>query len=121
MTKEDPRVEKLREIKAKSLLGGGQDRIDRQHQKGKLTARERLDLLFDKDSFVELEALTTQQNLLDEDSILGDGVVLSAPLTEGHLYYTRTSPYRAEHWVNAQPENLPGDGPVANGNPIVGR
>ena len=48
MTIEDPRIERLREMRAKSKLGGGQDRIDRQHAKGKLTARERLDLLLIK-------------------------------------------------------------------------
>ena len=45
--------------KKASLQGGGQDRIKAQHDKGKLTARERIDLLCDEGSFVELDAMTT--------------------------------------------------------------
>jgi len=124
MTKEDPRVEKLREIKAKSLLGGGQDRIDRQHQKGKLTARERLDLLFDKDSFVELEALTTQQNLLDEDSILGDGVVTGFGTIDGRTVYAYAQDFTVQGGALGEMHSRKicrvMDLAVANGNPIVG-
>ena len=46
------KLEDLRERKKKNLLGGGEKRIEAQHAKGKLTARERLEILFDKDSFV---------------------------------------------------------------------
>ena len=42
-----------------SKQGGGQDRIKAQHEKGKLTARERIDLLLDEGSFIEIDALTT--------------------------------------------------------------
>ena len=52
---ENPNITKLNEMKAQSRLGGGQDRIDAQHKKGRLTARERLDLLLDKGSFRELD------------------------------------------------------------------
>ncbi|MBG0788647.1 MAG: methylmalonyl-CoA carboxyltransferase, partial [Anaerolineaceae bacterium] len=62
MANVDPRIEELREMRAKAQQGGGQDRIDRQHAKGKLTARERLAILLDEGSFTELEAYTVQQN-----------------------------------------------------------
>ena len=72
---EDPRLEKLKQIQAHAKLGGGQERIDRQHAKGYLTARERLDLLLDPGTFRELESLVVQQNDPQAESPLGDGVV----------------------------------------------
>jgi acetyl-CoA carboxylase carboxyltransferase component len=48
-----PLVEDLHERRAKAKLGGGEERIARQHEQGKLTARERLDLLIDPDTFTE--------------------------------------------------------------------
>ena len=56
MTHED-RVEDLRERKAAAERGGGEERIEAQHEKGKLTARERIDYFLDDDSFVELDQL----------------------------------------------------------------
>ena len=52
----------LRAMRAEARLGGGQDRIDQQHARGKLTARERLDLLLDAGSFVELDAFVTHRS-----------------------------------------------------------
>jgi acetyl-CoA carboxylase carboxyltransferase component len=54
----DPRIEQLRELRARARQGGGAERIARQHAKGKLTARERLDLLLDPGTFHELEPFT---------------------------------------------------------------
>lgn len=70
MANVDPRIEELREMRAKAQQGGGQDRIDRQHAKGKLTARERLAILLDEGSFTELEAFTVQQNDPDGDQTM---------------------------------------------------
>jgi acetyl-CoA carboxylase carboxyltransferase component len=61
-----------------STLGGGEARIKSQHARGKLTARERLDLLLDKGSFVELDRFVTHRSHdfgMEEQQILGDGVV----------------------------------------------
>jgi acetyl-CoA carboxylase carboxyltransferase component len=69
---------KLREMREKALLGGGLDRIEQQHAKGKLTARERLALLLDQGSFQELGALATHNMSdfgLDDQQYPGDGVV----------------------------------------------
>jgi propionyl-CoA carboxylase beta chain len=74
----DGRIEQLRRLKAEALLGGGQDRIDAQHAKGKLTARERLDVLLDPDSFHEFDMLARHRSTkfgLDKQRPLGDGVV----------------------------------------------
>ena len=54
-------MRKLLELREKSLLGGGQERIDAQHQKGKLTARERIDLLVDPGTFVEIDRFVTHR------------------------------------------------------------
>lgn len=83
----DPRIEKLRKMRSKAQEGGGQSRIDRQHEKGKLTARERLDLLLDEDSFTELEPFVVQQDDPDGKAYLGDGVVTGYGTVEGRTVY----------------------------------
>ena len=55
------KIKKLDELREKSRLGGGKERIEAQHEKGKLTARERLDILLDPDSFVELDPFVVHQ------------------------------------------------------------
>ena len=65
-------------MRAAALLGGGVDRAERQHAAGKLTARERIDLLLDPDTFVELDAFVVGTGAsagTDEPAFLGDGVV----------------------------------------------
>jgi len=71
----DERIERLDRMRATSLLGGGVDRIERQHAAGKLTARERVELLLDPGSFVELDAFVTNRHADDGEQFLGDGVV----------------------------------------------
>ena len=51
----DEKINRLHEMKKKAEIGGGQERIEAQHTKGKLTARERLDLLLDSNSFIEID------------------------------------------------------------------
>ena len=52
--------DRLEEMRQAARLGGGQDRIDAQHKRGKLTARERIDLLLDPGSFVEIDRYCTE-------------------------------------------------------------
>ena len=78
MPTSDERLEQLQRMRGEALLGGGPVRIERQHTSGKLTARERLDLLLDPGSFVELGAFVTHRAMefgLDREHVLGDGVV----------------------------------------------
>jgi len=76
MPTNEERVDRLRSMRAESRLGGGQDRIDQQHARGKLTARERIELLLDADSFIELDAFVEPRSSDGEhDGVLGDGVV----------------------------------------------
>ena len=84
------RIERLREMREASRLGGGPARIERQHAWGKLTARERLDLLLDPESFVELDAFVTHRAQgfgLDEQRVLGDGVVTGHGTIDGRLVF----------------------------------
>ena len=74
----DPKTRELHSRLDASRLGGGADRVDRQHAAGKLTARERVELLLDAGSFVELDALVTHRCRdfgMEQSLIPGDGVV----------------------------------------------
>src|SRR6266498_1156731 len=72
----DEKINRLHEMKKKAEIGGGQDRIEAQHTKGKLTARERLDLLLDSNSFIEIDKYVVQRSA-DSDTAkhYGDGVI----------------------------------------------
>ncbi|HEX2065432.1 MAG TPA: acyl-CoA carboxylase subunit beta [Candidatus Thermoplasmatota archaeon] len=86
----EARVDDLRRRKADSLQGGGPERIEKQHQAGKYTARERIDLLLDPGSFVELDALREHDSHdfgMDRKHFLGDGVVTGWGTVEGRLVY----------------------------------
>ena len=75
---------------AESKIGGGQQRIDAQHEKGKLTARERLELLLDTNSFEEIGGLVTHRSTnfgLEKSKYLGDGVVTGYGTVNGRLIY----------------------------------
>jgi len=90
MPEEDPRILELRAARAKAKLGGGEDRIARQHAKGKLTARERLELLLDPGTFQELEPFALQEhNPLEtkDEKYLGDGVVTGYGTIDGRTVY----------------------------------
>ncbi|WNJ20414.1 acyl-CoA carboxylase subunit beta [Pontibacter sp. G13] len=83
-------LEILKQKQAEALLGGGQKRIDAQHKKGKLTARERLELLLDEGSFEEIGKFVTHRSTefgLDKQQILGDGVVTGYGKIHGRLVY----------------------------------
>lgn len=90
MTTEDPRILELRRVRAKALEGGGQDRIKKQKAKGKLTARERIDLLLDWGTFNEIEPFITHSedelNLLPE-AFYGDGVITGYGQIHGRTVY----------------------------------
>jgi len=84
------KIARLRELREKARLGGGPERIKRQHEKGKLTARERLEALLDPGSFVELDAFVVHRCYdfgLDERRYLGDGVVTGYGTIDGRLVF----------------------------------
>src|SRR6267143_3310725 len=78
--------EKLAALDAQAELGGGQERIKKQHQEGKLSARERIELLLDPGSFIELDKFKTHRADdfgMSEKKILGDGVITGYGTVEG--------------------------------------
>ena len=81
---------RLNELREQALQGGGEKRMEAQHAKGKLTARERLNLLLDPDSFEELGMLVKHRSTnfgLDKQQFLGDGVVTGYGRIHGRLVY----------------------------------
>lgn len=84
------KIKQLRELREKSKLGGGEKRIDAQHEKGKLTARERIHFLLDEGSFEEIGAFVTHRSTqfgLDKQKVPGDGVVTGYGTVNGRLIY----------------------------------
>ncbi len=84
------KLETLKNNIAEAQLGGGQNRIDSQHKKGKLTARERLHFLFDDGKFEELGMFVTHRSVefgLDREKYLGDGVITAYGNINGRLTY----------------------------------
>ncbi|MBI4493770.1 MAG: methylmalonyl-CoA carboxyltransferase, partial [Chloroflexi bacterium] len=84
------KLARLRELQAEALLGGGPKRIAQQHARGKLTARERLEVLLDPASFQEVGALVTHRTTdfgLDRERYLGDGVVTGHGRIDGRLVF----------------------------------
>ncbi|MBI4408706.1 MAG: acyl-CoA carboxylase subunit beta [Gemmatimonadetes bacterium] len=80
----------LEELRQRAQAGGGPERLEAQHERGKLSARERLDVLLDEGSFVELDRFTTHRTVgfgLENRRILGDGVVTGYGTIHGRLVY----------------------------------
>jgi propionyl-CoA carboxylase beta chain len=90
MAKKEPtvkeKIQKMRQLRQQSKLGGGKERIEAQHKKGKLTARERLYLLLDPNSFVEFDPFVVHRCTdfgMDKRKLLGDGVVTGYGTIDG--------------------------------------
>jgi len=87
---ENEKFNRLNQKNQQALLGGGEKRIEAQHNKGKLTARERLDLLLDKNSFQEIGRFVEHRSYefgLEKQRYLGDGVVTGYGRIQGRLVY----------------------------------
>ncbi|MEM7196398.1 MAG: acyl-CoA carboxylase subunit beta [Pseudomonadota bacterium] len=83
-------IEQLESKRNEAKLGGGQRRIDAQHAKGKLTARERIDILLDEDSFEEWDIFVEHRCSdfgMDEKTVPGDGVVIGYGTINGRLVF----------------------------------
>ena len=84
------KLSRLEELRHEAKQGGGSERLQAQHDRGKLSARERLDLLMDEGSFVELDRFVTHRSSdfgLADKKILGDGVVTGYGTIHGRLVY----------------------------------
>ncbi len=83
-------TQRLDAMNARALLGGGQDRMQKQHDAGKLTARERIELLVDPGTFVELGRFVVHRAVdfgMDQQKVLGDGVVTGHGLVDGRKVF----------------------------------
>ena len=84
------KLEELRSKKEQLKLGGGEDKIQKQHEKGKLTARERLNLLFDEGSFMEIGAFVKHRSTdfgMDKVDTPAEGVITGYGTVDGRLVY----------------------------------
>jgi acetyl-CoA carboxylase carboxyltransferase component len=123
----DPNIRKLRELRRQAELAGGQDRLDAQHARGKLTARERIQLLVDPSSFRELDMFVTHRSTgfgLEEKKYLGDSVVTGWGTIDGRLVYVFSQDFTVFGGslgeVHAEKICKIMDLAVRNGAPVIG-
>src|SRR5256712_1138816 len=121
------RLEELRRRHAAAEAGGGAERRERQHKEGKLSARERVELLLDEDSFEELDKLVTHRCRdfsMHEQIVPGDGVVSGYGRIEGRLTYVFAQDFTvfggSLSETNAQKICKIMDLALKNGAPLVG-
>jgi acetyl-CoA carboxylase carboxyltransferase component len=94
----DDAIKRLHELREKSKLGGGKERVEKQHKAGKLTARERIDLLLDPDSFQEIDPFVTHRIYdfgMEKNKIMGDGVVTGYGKINGRPTYVFSQDFTA--------------------------
>lgn len=90
MSTNQDKIKKLIELRAEARLGGGEKRIESQHKKGKLTARERIELLLDDGSFEEFDMFVTHRCTnfgMEQTKFLGDGVVTGQGTIDGRIVF----------------------------------
>jgi propionyl-CoA carboxylase beta chain len=121
------KLAKLAELKKQSKAGGGEKRIQQQHQRGKLTARERIDLILDPGSFEELDPFITHRATdfgLGEQQYLGDAVVTGSGKIDGRLVFIYSQDFTvlggSISEVSAQKICKVMDLAVKKGAPIIG-
>jgi len=123
----EDRIEKLRRMREEARLGGGQERIDRQHAQGKLTARERVERLLDPGSFRELDMFVTHRATglgVEEQRVLGDSVVTGWGRIDGRLVYLFSQDFTvfggSLSEVHAEKVCKVMDLAMKNGAPVIG-
>lgn len=123
----EDKIKNLRERKAQALKGGGQARIEKQHAKGKLTARERVELLLDRNSFEEIGMLKEHRSFdfgMEDKQYPGDGVVTGYGTIDGRLVYVFSQDFTvfggALSETHAEKICRIMDLAVENGAPVIG-
>ncbi|MBK8625293.1 MAG: acyl-CoA carboxylase subunit beta [Saprospiraceae bacterium] len=121
------KIQRLREQKKLASVGGGLDRIEKQHAKGKLTARERIELLMDRNSFEEIGMLKEHRSFdfgMEKQQFLGDGVVTGYGTIDGRLIYVFAQDFTvfggALSETHAQKICRIMDLAIENGAPVIG-
>ena len=90
MSNQTEKIRELIELRAKARLGGGEKAIEKQHERGKYTARERIAMLLDEGSFEELDMFKQHRCTnfgMEKKQYLGDGVVTGYGTIDGRLIY----------------------------------
>ena len=123
----DPNIQLLRELRQEALMGGGADRIEQQHSRGKLTARERIELLLDKGSFRELDMFVSHRTTgfgMEERKYLSDSVVTGWGTVDGRLVFVFSQDFTVFGGslgeVHAEKVCKVMDLAMKNGAPVVG-
>jgi acetyl-CoA carboxylase carboxyltransferase component len=123
----DSKIEKLSEMRQQAQMGGGQARIDKQHAKGKMTARERLEKLLDPGTFREIDAFVTHRATtfgLEEKTFLGDSVVTGWGTIGGRQVYVFAQDFTviggSLSEVHAEKICKVMDLAIKNGAPVIG-
>ncbi|MDX9992979.1 MAG: acyl-CoA carboxylase subunit beta [Anaerolineales bacterium] len=124
---ENPRIQKLRDKKTQAHLGGGPERIEAQHKRGKLTARERIELLLDKGSFREVDAFAVHRTHdfgLEKQKFIGDSVLTGWGTIDERLVYVYAQDFTVFGGslgeVHAEKIIKIMDMAMKNGAPIIG-
>jgi methylmalonyl-CoA decarboxylase subunit alpha len=127
MSSNQKKIEELLSLREKAKLGGGQRRIDAQHKKGKLTARERIELLLDEGSFEEFDMFVSHRCTdfgLEKETYLSDGVVTGYGTIDGRLVYVFSQDFTvfggslSETFANKICKIM--DMAMKNGAPLIG-
>ena len=123
----NPKIEQLRQLKKQAQQGGGEDRLAAQKAKGKLTARERIDILLDKGSFHEVDALVVHRETnfgMDKQKFMGDSVVTGWGTIDGRLVYVFSQDFTvfggSLSGVHAEKICKIMDMAMRNGAPVIG-
>ena len=121
------KLDRLQRMREEALGGGGPRRVEQQHARGKLSARERLDLLLDENSFTEIDAFVTHRASdfgLDDERYLGDGVITGFGRIEGRSVFVYSQDFTVfgGSLSEAHAEKICKvmDLAVENGAPIIG-
>ncbi len=123
----DPKTEKLNQLREQSSLGGGRESQEKQRAKGKMTARERIEVLLDRNSFREVDAFITHREInfgMAEKKFLGDSVVAGWGTIDGRLVYVFSQDFTvfggSLSRVHADKVCKIMDMAMRNGAPVVG-
>ena len=121
------KIKKLIDLRAEAKIGGGQARIDKQHEQGKMTARERIEMLLDDGSFEELDMFVTHRCTnfgLDKKKFIGDGVVTGHGTIDGRIIYVFAQDFTV--WGGSLSQTMSEkickvmDMAMKNGAPVIG-
>ncbi len=123
----DPKTIRLRELRDQSQQGGGPDKIAAQRARGRLTARDRIELFLDKGSFIETDAFVTNSSDgigMDKQKLLTDGVITGWGTVEGRLVYVYSQDFTVVGgslgYQHARKITKLQDLALKNGAPIIG-